>query len=390
MKISRSFLASPEEIRSGKVTDVYFERTRQILKAENIHKRVVMECIVKRFPNGYNWGVFAGLEECLGLLENIPVSVWAMNEGSIFRENEPTLVIEGDYLDFGLYETALLGILCQSSGVATKAARCKKAAGERTLFSFGARRMHPAIAPMIERNAYIGGCDGVAAIKSAEMLGLEPVGTIPHALILLLDDTVKAVQAFHKHIDPNVKRVALIDTFADEKFETLRVAEKLGKNLFAVRLDTPNSRRGSLLNIMKEVRWELDLRGYQHVKLFASGGLDEDSITELYEVADAYGVGTAISNAPVLDFSMDIVEIESKPVAKKGKLSGKKQVWRCRKCLNSQVLPWQHQPRELCECEGEFEPELKAMIQDGVLQVELPSPHEIRNHVIEQLGGLSI
>ena len=186
------------------------------------------------------------------------------------------------------------------------------------------------------------------------------------------------------------KRVALIDTFSDEKFETLRVAEKLGKNLYAVRLDTPSSRRGSLLNILKEVRWELDLRGYQHVKLFTSGGLDESSIIELTEVADAYGIGTAISNAPMLDFSLDIVEIDRKPIAKKGKPSGRKQVWRCKQCLNSRVVPWQHHPQESCMCGSEFELGLKSKIQDGVVQDESPSPQGIRNYVIEQLSELSL
>src|SRR3989441_13105615 len=35
---------------------------------------------------------------------------------------------------------------------------------------------------------------------------------------------------------------------------------------------------------------------------------------------------------------MDIVEKEGKPVAKRGKLGGKKEVWRCDKCLLDYVL----------------------------------------------------
>jgi nicotinate phosphoribosyltransferase len=50
---------------------------------------------------------------------------------------------------------------------------------------------------MVERNAYIGGCDGVAIVKSAELIGEEPSGTIPHALILMMGSTVEAVRAFH-------------------------------------------------------------------------------------------------------------------------------------------------------------------------------------------------
>jgi len=73
----------------------------------------------------------------------VPVDVRAMDEGTIFAPYQPIMVLEGVYVDWARYETALLGVLCQASGIATKAARCKKAAGERQVISFGARRMHP-------------------------------------------------------------------------------------------------------------------------------------------------------------------------------------------------------------------------------------------------------
>lgn len=105
----------------------------------------------------------------------------------------------------------------------------------------------------IERNAYIGGCDGVATIKSAELLKIEPSGTIPHTLILIMGDTVNAIVAFDEIIDKTIKRITLIDTFQDEKFEALRVAEKMGAKLFGIRLDTPGSRRGDFLAILEEI-----------------------------------------------------------------------------------------------------------------------------------------
>jgi nicotinate phosphoribosyltransferase len=133
--------------------------------------------------------------------------------------------------------------------------------------------------------------------------------------------------------------VALIDTFCDEKEEALRVARKLGPDLFAVRLDTPSSRRGNMRQILEEVRWELNLRGFQQVKLFVSGGIDENKILELNPVADAYGVGTYISNAAVSDFALDIVEAAGQPLAKRGKKSGRKMVLRCPECFKSCVVP---------------------------------------------------
>jgi nicotinate phosphoribosyltransferase len=237
---------------------------------------------------------------------------------------------------------------------------------------------------MIERNAYIGGCDGVAVVKSGEMIGEDPMGTMPHALIILMGNSVEAVRAFHEVIDPRIKRVALVDTFGDEKFETLGVAEALGKDLFAVRLDTPASRRGDFYRILQEVRWELDLRGFREVRLYASGGLDEKEIFRLNPLVDAYGVGTSISNAPVVDFAMDIVEVEGKPLAKRGKMSGSKRVLRCHQCYRDRLVPLSQTPGK-CECGGTERDLLQGFVDDpGKRPGTLPPPRKIREYVLEQ------
>jgi len=372
--------ASEEEIRNGKVTDVYFDRALEILKAKKIDKRVKAEFVVKQFPDNYQWGVFAGLEECAEILRGMDVTVKALDEGTIFLAEEPVMVIEGRYLDFCVYETPLLGLICQASGIATKAARCRLAAGDKRVVHFGARRMHPAITPMIDRSSYIGGCDGVATVKGAEFLGLAPAGTMPHSIILLFGNTVEATKAFDEVISKKVNRIALVDTFNDEKFEALNVARALGTNLYGVRLDTPGSRRGSLLAIAKEVRWELDLHGHKAVKIFVSGGINEESIRELNEVVDAYGVGTSISSAPVLDYAMDIVEIEGVPIAKRGKRSGEKQLYKNIKTGERLVLPAQQKFQK----KG-YEPMLKPFWSKGTLQRKLKDPHTIRQYVLDQL-----
>ena len=386
----RSFhLASESEIKAGQVSDVYFTRTVQILRKLGDRKRAKAEVRLKSLPPDWQWGVLAGLEEAATLLEGLPVDVWAMDEGTIFAPYQPVLTIEGVYVEWAQYETALLGLLCQASGIATKAARCKRAAGLRQVISFGARRMHPAIAPMIERNAFIGGCDGVAVTKAAELIDADPMGTIPHALVLIIGDTVEALRAFHEVIDAKVRRVALIDTLQDEKFEALRVAEALGKDLYGVRLDTPSSRRGDLYRILEEVRWELDYRGFEHVKLIVSGGIDEYEIVKLNPVADAYGVGTSIANAPALNFALDIMEIEGKPMAKRGKRSGSKQVYRCRACFRSVVVP-ASKPVDRCGCGGAYEPLLKPLLNRGRLARDLPPPRTLREHVLEQLQRVEL
>ena len=377
-------LADPDDIKAGKITDVYFERTARILKAKHIDKKVAAEVRARSLPLDYPWAVLAGLDEVTYLLKGLKIDLWSLPEGSLFHSFEPVLFIEGNYSDFACYETPLLGLICQASGVATRAARCKKAADGKSIIHFGARRMHPGITPMIDRASFIGGCDGISVSKSAQDLGEEPIGTIPHALILLVGDTLEAGRMFHEVIEPRVKRVALIDTLADEKFEALRVAEGLSKDLYGVRLDTPPSRRGDFLKLLEEVRWELNLRGFKKVKLLVSGGIDEEKIQELRGVVDSFGVGTLISNAPVIDFSLDIVEIEGKPFSKKGKRSGKKQLWQCSSCCTRLILPSEEKVAN-CKCGGEFVPLLEPIIKEGKLIKDLPSPQKIRQYVLGQL-----
>jgi nicotinate phosphoribosyltransferase len=358
-----------------------------ILAAKGVDRYVVGEVRARTLPRDWPWAILVGVEECAHLLAGLDCTVSCLDEGTLFRAGDPAMVIEGNYTAFGQHETVFLGFLCQASGIATGVARCRIAAGDRVLLSFGARRMHPVVAPMIERSAYVGGCDGVSAMAGADLIGVEPTGTMPHALVLVMGDTLAATQAFHEVVAPHVRRISLTDTFHDEKFETLRVAEAMGEALYAVRLDTPASRRGDFLEILCEVRWELDLRGFNDVRLIVSGGIDEGQILHLNPVVDGYGVGTSISNAPTVDLAFDIVEIEGKPMAKRGKRSGAKQLWRCPACGESRVTPRQVEG-VACTCGQAMAPLLQPLLDRGEIVRELPSAQAIRQHVLAQLAAL--
>src|SRR5574341_111681 len=383
------FTADPRDILNGKITDVYFERALAILKARGVDPVVKAEFIAKDLPQGWKWALLTGVEEALYLMKHLRIRVRAMKEGTVFYPYEPVMEIEGRYQDFCVFETAILGLLCQASGVATKAARVKKLAGERLVMSFGARRMHPILAPMIERNAFIGGCDGVAVVKSAELIGTTPVGTMPHALILCMGSTVEAIKAYDEVLPPEVKRVALIDTFQDEKFEVLNVARAMGDRLFAVRFDTPGSRRGNFYRILEESRWELDLRGFKHVKFFVSGGINEEDIPVLNPVVDGYGIGTSISNAPVVDFAMDIVEVEGKPLAKRGKWSGSKRVLACSRCSERKTVPNEASEHE-CSCGGAMNDLLVPALDYGSELMKPEPATRIREAVLQRVKELEV
>lgn len=314
-------MVDEETIAHGECTDIYFARCEEVLEKEGLDPVVTMEVTTAGMP--YEWGIFCGLDDALTLLSGLPVDVEAMPEGSVFHPREPVLRITGRYRDFGVFETALLGFLCHASGIATAAAHIKHAAGERKIYSFGSRRQHPAIAPMIERSAWIGGVDGVSNTTAPP--GMPVVGTMPHAFVMCHENPEEAWTAFERYAAPEVPRLMLCDTFGDEKEECLKAAE-LGFTK-GVRLDTPRSRRGDMRSILEEVRWELDSHGHEDVEIFLSGGITREDILAFRDIVEAFGVGGSIANAPVIDFSLDIVEVEGRSVAKRGKWSGVKQVY---------------------------------------------------------------
>jgi len=388
---TRLYIAGAEEIKAGKITDIYFVRTKKILEKHGMcNTWVRAEFHSYSLPRGYDWAVFAGLEEALEILRGRRVNVYSIPEGTLFRPMDPLMVVEGPYCEFVELETPILGALRHETSIATKAARIRVAAGDRTVLFFGLRSLHPALAPMADRAAYIGGVDGVSGTEAESFLGLKPQGTMPHALVIVFGDPRKAWLAFDDTVDPQVPRIMLVDTFFDERYEALLAAETLKERLYGVRLDTPSSRRGNMRKIVQEVRWTLDLHGYKDVKIIVSGGLDEKEVAELRDIADGFGVGTSIAFPPSIDISMDIVEVKRGEkwvaITKRGKLPGMKQLYWCSDDpLDKRVKPWGLVPEDCPSAK----PMLKKILDNGRIVANLPSISEIRAYVIDQLKKLS-
>ena len=308
---------------AGPASDVYFQRARDTLAAAGVDAVVAMDFFAS-LP-----GVLCGMTEAqrlLGAVLEQGDEAWAIADGEPMTERETVLRVRAPYSRFGVYETALLGMLSSCSGWATAAQEIVRAAAGKRVISYGARHVHPLIGPVMEYAAIVGGCAGCATPLGAELAGLKaPSGTMPHAMILVFGDTVRAARAFDAHMPDDVLRIVLVDTFKDEAEESLRVAEALGKRLRGVRLDTPKERGQVTIDLVKEVRARLDLAGCEHVGIYVSGGLDAQRIRD-FEAAgspvDSYGVGMAISGAPPIAFTADIKEIAGKPIAKRGRIPG--------------------------------------------------------------------
>jgi len=311
---------------SADSADIYFQRAEEILDHESLDPIVAMEVFARRDA------VLCGIDEAKSLLARVlaeartdETSVEALSDGDRCSPKEVVLRIRARYRAFGLYETALLGVMAQSTGWATAARECVEAAAPQPVVSFGARHVHPDVSGALDYSAIIGGCVGASTPAGARLAGLAPTGTMPHSLVLIFGDTVRAAQAFDRHMPDDVPRIVLVDTFRDEAEEALRVAEALGDRLYGIRLDTPVERGRVTPALVEECRARLDQAGHRHVRIIVSGGMTPERIREFKEYGapvDSYAVGSYIAGAKPVDFTGDLKEIDGRPIAKRGRLPG--------------------------------------------------------------------
>ncbi|MBT9162785.1 MAG: Nicotinate phosphoribosyltransferase pncB2 [Dehalococcoidia bacterium] len=348
LEIPRPHFTVAESVLSGETTDIYFVRTKEILKREGLNPVATMEV----FPRSE--GILCGMHEVLDLLSRVltgqesrvksqesrvegrgipdsrlqtsdPIEVWALSEGDSFQKKEVVLRITAPYQSYAIYETVYLGILAHCSGWATAARECVQAAQGIPVISFGARHVHPSVVGVMEYAAIVGGCGGCASTAGAKLAGQEPMGTMPHALIIVMGDTARATLAFDKHMPPEVPRIALVDTFRDEPEESIIVARAMGGRLQGIRLDTPSERGRVTADLVKETRARLDLAGFKDVRIYVSGGIDPERIRYFLDSGapvDTFAVGSYISDTRPINFTADLHEVEGKPIAKRGRIPG--------------------------------------------------------------------
>lgn len=308
-------------VLAGETADVYFLRARKILREMGKDPCVGMQV----FPG--RSGICCGVRQVVQLLREAGFDgqLWGMPEGEPIVAGEAVLEIFGRYDTFGIYETAILGALASSTGWATAAREAVGAAGGVPVISFGARHVHPNVAGIMDYAAVVAGCLTCSTPLGAALAGTRASGTMPHAYVLIVGDTLAAAEAFDRVIESDVPRVVLVDTFQDEVVESVRVGEALGERLSGVRLDTPRERGGVTPALVIELRARLDAAGLKSVEIAVSGGMTPERIRQFAAAGapvDSYGVGSYISAASPIDYTADIREIEGRPVAKRGRLPG--------------------------------------------------------------------
>ena len=331
---THQFDIRPSIIR-GDPADAYLHWTKEVMRLESLNPKVLVDFVPARE------GIVCGMEEVKSLLQNVlpkqetdsgvelldnEAEVWGLEEGDEIMPGEPVLRIIANYASFAIYETSICGILSSSSGWATAARECVKAAGDKTVIGYGARHIHPNVAHILDYASVLGGCSSASTRLGSRQSGRNPFGNMPHSLPLIFGDTVVAAQAFDRHLGMEIQRIVLVGTFGDEGEEALKVSQALRDKLRGIRIDTPSERGGVTPTMVGELRARMDQMNFKHVEIYISGGLNPSRIKEFQDLGspvNGYLVGSYISGASPNDFTADIREIEDKAVAKRGRIPGK-------------------------------------------------------------------
>ena len=326
-----------EKMREGYYSDVYFNRAREILEADDYHPRVRMQVFQR------NRAVLCGIDEAIAILKlcsgrRSPDGGWkdgweqlavrALYDGDAIEPFETVMTIEGDYALFAHLETPYLGVLARRTRIATNARAIVDAADGKEVLFFPARFDHHLVQTGDGYAAYISGALGVSTDANAEWWGSRGMGTVPHALIAAYGgDTVRATQKFAQYIDPAVNVIALVDFENDCVGTSLACARALDGRLWGVRLDTSGTLvdqsvipqmgtfppTGVNARLVRNVRDALDAEGFRAVRIVVSGGFDAERIHRFEQAGvpvDAYAVGSAFfKGAGQFDFTADIVAL---------------------------------------------------------------------------------
>jgi len=389
------------------ITDLYELTMAQSYLEHGKTGKAVFSLFVRRLPENRNFLVACGLETLMKSLENfkfgdrelkylkslgifkdwfldylseleLDLEFYALEEGTIFFQNEPILQVEGPLPKAQLIETLVINLIHFETLIASKAVRNYIAAKGKTLVDFGLRRAHSPMAGLLSARAcYIGGFNGTSNLQAGMLYGIPVFGTMAHSYIMVFDQEEEAFRAFAKSFPDRV--FLLIDTY--NTVEGAKRAVKLlkeGIKVLGVRIDS-----GNIPELCREVRRILDQEGFKDVKILVSGGVDEYDIERWVSEGvpiDAFGVGTKLltsADAPYLDIAYKLVEYEGKPKFKespgKKTFPYKRQVWRFLK-------------------DGKFDYDKVSRFQEGGLvkkvSFPLPSLKEIKERVLEQINQL--
>jgi nicotinate phosphoribosyltransferase len=364
-----AFVSGPLVTRHAALFTDFYELTMAASYfGEGMHGAATFSLFSRTLPRGRSFLVAAGLEDVLEYLRTVRFldeaigylrslgrfeapfldflrtvrftgEVRAVPEGTVVFSDEPLVEVTAPIIEAQLVETAVINFCHFQTVIASKAVRSVLAARGRPVVEFGLRRTAGTDAGMkAARCAYLVGAEMSSNVLAGLAYGIPPMGTMAHSYVVAFPDEIGSFRAFARAFPDHA--TLLIDTYdtvaaARKAVVVAKEMESRGHRLGGVRLDS-----GDLAELSREVRGVLDAAGLDYVRIFASGGLDEQVIDDLVTQGapiDAFGVGTRMdvsADAPYLDMAYKLVRYDGRNVLKtspgKETWTGEKQVYRFR------------------------------------------------------------
>ena len=332
------------------LTDLYELNMAASYFRRGMNGTATFSLFIRNLPQGWGFLVACGLEACLDYLEALAFTdedleylrrahgysdevlerfaqlrftgeVRAVPEGRLVFPEEPLLEVTAPLPEAQLVETFLLNQITFQTAIASKAARCRLAAPDKTLVDFSFRRVHGVeAATAVARATAITGFAATSNVEAARRLGLQATGTMAHSYVQAFPSELQAFRAFAEDYPDQV--VLLVDTYETGRGveNAIVVARELaarGHRLAGIELDS-----GDLAELAQRARTMLDAAGFQDVPILASGGLDEHAIARLEGIGRTHRLirrrdqDRGVRRRPYLDSVYKIVMYEDVPVAK--------------------------------------------------------------------------
>jgi nicotinate phosphoribosyltransferase len=293
------------------LTDLYeLTMLSAYFKTGQHRHRVAFEYFYRSAPFGGLYTVFVGLHAVIDYLRNLHFtteqiaylrtlhlfdedflahlhtlrftgSLESMREGEVLLPGVHGMRVTAALEEAQLIETALLTLVNFPTLIATKAARIKFNAEEKSVMEFGLRRAQgPDGGLTASRAAYIGGADATSNVAAGFHYGIPVVGTHAHSYVMFFPDEVSAFENY-AGIYPK-SALFLVDTYDIHSglvnaIHVAREMETMGQRARGVRIDS-----GDLAYWAVVAHVMLEAVGLNKMSIVLSNDLNEHKIALIH------------------------------------------------------------------------------------------------------------
>lgn len=201
-------------------------------------------------------------------------NVWSIPEGTAIVPGTPVVRVQGLGLLAGLWASRLAQAARFESSVATRAMRFHRMSGDRILVDLAASSCPtPESALRASRAAYIGGVAATSNLAAGWRYGIPLFGAISSGMTAVLPDEHDLLEVASRHL-ADIGNISLPRA---EPIHALRALGPYAERIHVVHVQATED----VAPTCAWIRKVLNAKELEHVRIMASGGIDERRLREL-------------------------------------------------------------------------------------------------------------